>query len=267
MAVNEDSVVSSLNELRRMANDRARRETEARQRQSRVRAQEIHGGMSPEVNRTLMGMGGGPGGPEQWVPQGEARSTQAGFSYAQAYGYAPAADGSMPRRSRSAAGAVLMTMIIMGAAAAAGYWKLQREFQATLRARDAAIASAEDARNKAVEMASRAEQLARAAVKGKGGPAMEKAAAALEKAADATPAPAAPAAAAAPKTVAAAPKAGKMGRVKHGRRAAAARKVAAARAAAIAAAAPAEEKKPAAPMPKIAGKKKITDDPLAGLKL
>src|SRR3954469_24805614 len=66
MAMNEDSVVASLNELRRMANDRQRRETEARGRVEdrggwdqrgqggRRRTTEIQGGVDGH-NPTLMG--------------------------------------------------------------------------------------------------------------------------------------------------------------------------------------------------------------------
>jgi septal ring factor EnvC (AmiA/AmiB activator) len=50
MAMNEDSVVSSLNELRRMANERSRREAEARREAER---QAGHGRRSAAPRNTL----------------------------------------------------------------------------------------------------------------------------------------------------------------------------------------------------------------------
>lgn len=259
MAMNEDSVVSSLNELRRMAHDRARRETEARARvdeRGNWDQQSGHGGRrrTTEIQGLAAGqaatlMGG----------HGVADAPQAGYG---GYGYGynhtaqPAALPDVPvepPRQKSSAGAVLLTVVLLGGAAGGGYFKLSQDWQAQLKSRDQALLAAEEARNKAVEVASRAEALAK----------MAAASCKSEKTSAPAPAPAAPAAATAatpaPKAVAARPaKAEKMS--KRARRAAARRSLARA-------ALPVEEEKKPAPLPKIANKKKLTDDPLAGLKM
>lgn len=279
MAMNEDSVVSSLNELRRMANDRAKRETEARARvedrssgswdqrghgrrsDGRIRATEIRGaaGGYQDAAHAPTLMGGHEAGA---APQG-------GFGYGYGnYGYnhtaQPAALPDIahePPRQRSAVGPVLLTILLMGGAAGGGYWKLTQDFQATLKARDAALVAAEEARNKAVEVAARAEQLAKAHISKAEQTAKESApppAAAAAPAAD--PKAAAPAPPPAAKPVVAA-KHSKAEKAKRGRRAAASRRVA------RAVLPPVEEEKKPAALPRLAGKKKISDDPLAGLKM
>jgi hypothetical protein len=267
MAMNEDSVVSSLNELRRMANDRARRETEARarvedhggwdQRGGRRRTTEIQGGGAGHAPTLMGGHDAAP------APQG------GGYGYGYGYGYnhtaQPAALPDIPvepPRQKSSAGAVFLTILLMGGAAGGGYWKLQQDWQATLKSRDQALLAAEEARNKAVELASRAEQLAKVQC-AKTAPAADKPAAAAPAATTA----AAPAAAAAVVPPAATKPAAKLTKAEKKR----ARKAAAASRRTLAKAAlPApveEEKKPATPMPKLANKKKLNDDPLAGLKM
>jgi hypothetical protein len=260
MAMNEDSVVSSLNELRRMAHDRARRETEARARVDERGNWDHHGGhggrrrtteiQGPAAGQAATLMGG----------HGVADAPQAGYGYG-GYGYGynhTAQPGALPDvpveppRQKSSAGAVLLTIVLLGGAAGGGYFKLSQDWQAQLKSRDQALLAAEEARNKAVEVSSRAEALAKMA------------AASCKSEKTSAPAPAAPAAAAAatpvPKAVAAKPvKAEKLS--KRARRAAARRSLARATLPVE------EEKKPAAPMPKIANKKKLNDDPLAGLKM
>jgi hypothetical protein len=268
MAMNEDSVVSSLNELRRMANDRARRETEAR---ARV---EDRGGWDERGQggrRRTTEIQGGPDGhsPTLMGGHGAGQAPQLGYGgYGYGYGYnqgqAPLPDIPVePPRQRSAAGPVLLTILLLGGAAGGGYWKLQQDWQATLKAHDAALLAAEEARNKAVEVAAKAEQLLKAQLSKTAAP--DKAAAAPTPAAATATAPAAAATAAAvvpppaTKPVAAKPaKAEKLS--KKGRRAAARRAMA------RVLPPPVEEEKKA-PMPKIATKKKVNDDPLAGLKM
>lgn len=297
MAMNEDSVVSSLNELRRMANDRARRETETRSRaddrsgwdqrgngrraDGRARTTEIRGSagqpdaMGP-AGSTLMGGFAGPAPQQGWGPP-EGAPNQGGFGAFPGYGFAQPGQSPMvaepprePLRQKSAVGPVLLTILILGGAAGGGYWKLQQDFQATLRARDAALVEAEQARDKAVEAASRAEQKAKLALaeaeQHRSGVSAEKPAASDPTPAAAAAAPSAPAA----KAVAAAKpaKAEKAEKAEKGKHARAARPAAHKVAARPAAAPPAsaEAKKPTN-LPKIAGKKKVSDDPLAGLKL
>jgi hypothetical protein len=270
MAMNEDSVVASLNELRRMANDRARRETEARGRVDdrggwdqqrgpggRRRTTEIKGEVGGH-NPTLLG--GHDAGPAPQAGYG-------GYGYG-GYGYGQGAQAALPDipveppRQRSAAGPVLLTILLLGGAAGGGYWKLQQDWQATLKARDAALLAAEEARNKAVEVAAKAEQLARvqiATCTKAGAPA-----ATTPTPAATTPATAAAAAAVVP-PAATKPVAAKQTKAeKKTARRAAARQRSMARALPPP---PVEEEKKAAPMPKIANKKKLTDDPLAGLKM
>jgi hypothetical protein len=283
MAMNEDSVVSSLNELRRMASDRARRETASRARvedqrghahRGSIRATEVHGVPSAafhDVGGPVRGhsptMLGGMAVAEQQAPQ------QPGFSYSQYAAQAAAMSEpyQAPVRQKSSAGPVLLTILILGGAAGGSYWKLQQDWSATLAARDAAIVSAEDARNKAVEMASRTEQLYKKQLASCEGSKATVAPAATT--ASATPAPAAEAA---PAVAAPAPKAAakpaRMSRAeklaaKRAARHAASHRVAARPAPVAAAPAPVTEEKKSSAMPKIAGKKKISDDPLAGLKL
>jgi hypothetical protein len=274
MAMNEDSVVSSLNELRRMANDRARRETEARARvedrsgwdqrghgrrsDGRIRATEIRGnaggyqdGAAP--NPTLMG-----GHEAVQAPQG-------GYGYGYGYNH-PAQSAALPDiaheppRQKSAVGPVLLTILLLGGAAAGGYWKLTQDFQATLKARDAALLAAEEARNKAVELAARAEAVAKVQISHAEQRAKDSTPPAAAAPAEPTTTAAAPPAAPAAKPVVAA----KPTKVEKSRRS---RRVAASRRVAKAVLPPVEEEKKPAPMPKIAGKKKYSDDPLAGLKM
>jgi hypothetical protein len=279
MAMNEDSVVSSLNELRKMANDRARRETEARARvdSDRTSQQHSYGSRRGGIRATEIR---NPGYQDVSLPvQGHAPTLMGGLAAQPAagpnagyggYGYGYGQTGQQPMvsepyqepvRQKSAVGAVLVTILFLGVAAGGGYWKLQQDWSSTLRARDEAILQAEEGRNKAVEAAARAEQLAKVQI------------AACEQrtkgaSAEPTPAPAAAHSTAASIVAPAAPavavaKPARMSRAeklaaKRARRAAASsRHVAARPAPAPVAAAPApapEEKKPPA-MPKIAGKK------------
>ena len=262
MAMNEDSVVASLNELRRMANDRARRETEARgsveerggwdQRGGRRRTTEIQGpaGHAPTL------LGGHDAGA---APQG-------GFGYG-GYGYGynhtaqPGAMADMPvesPRPRSAAGPVLLTIVLLGGAAGGAYWKLQQDFQVQLKSRDQALLAAEEGRNKAVELAARAEQLAKVQVASCTKASAEKAAAATTPAAPATAAAAVTAPAGKPALAV------KPAKVEKGKRA---RRAAARRSLARALPPPVEEEKKPAFQPKVVNKKKLNDDPLAGLKM
>jgi hypothetical protein len=297
MAVSEDSVVASLNELRQMANDRARRETEARSRVddrggwaqprgysgrrgpeahlrvSEVRPMEGNGhenaAFSAAAGHSPTLMGG------HAVAESQPQPGYGGYGYG--YGYSHPVQAAAPDpyvepvKQKSAAGAVFLTILLMGGAAAGAYWKLQQDWQATLRAKDAAILNLEESRNKAVEAAARADQQAKVLI----ADAEQKMKALAEKAAASAAAPATPAAAPAapaPGKKAAAAIATKSSKAdkssRRGRRAAAAKK-ATARVERPAPPPPpaAEEPKPASAVPKIAGKKKINDDPLAGLKL
>lgn len=309
MAMNEDSVVSSLNELRRMANERARREAEARakaeaerrawedrNRAPRRETQRRDARTNDPRTRTLtegFPLNGGSSSSSIQVDQIANVSEWRPVAGGELGDAAPAPTAALAQtlvagagdrperemlqarpsmeRKKSVAGPVLLTILLLGGAAGAGFVKLQQDWQTTLRARDATIARMEEAKGQAVEAAARAEAQARLLASScekslKAAPA-ERAVPSSPAAAAAAPGTAAPVVAA--NAVAAQ---GAMGagagkyaggrwhrRWRGGRRA---------RAAAAAAAAMADDAKPAAaPLPKIAGKKKITDDPLAGLKL
>jgi hypothetical protein len=176
-------------------------------------------------------------------------------------------------KPRSAAGPVLLTILLLGGAGGAGYWKLQQDFQAALRARDAVLLETQEAKSRAVEAAARAEQQAKVAVAAAEDrlKAIASEKARLESAAAAA-ASIAPAASAVADTKAAAkPEAkAKHAAAKHPAAKPAATKVAVAdKKPAAAEARPDKPEKKDAPaaMPKVAHKKKYSDDPLAGLKM
>jgi hypothetical protein len=284
MAMNEDSVVSSLNELRRMANERSRREAETRrveaERQSAAHSARrsaasarntrtlTEGYLEPKIHVDGYPENGG-GQYEQQQPGNAPAGSYGG--YGAGNGYAPAGYGgtatygtqggyqgagypdAQPVRRKSSAGAVLITIILMSGAAAGGYGKLRQDMQSTVRVHIAATEQAEQGKAKAVEAAAKAEQNAKVQIA-----ALEariKTLTAEKPSAAADNAPSAE-----PKKVAAAAPWSKKARA----RARAAARRARSSLATLPAAAP-EEKK--ASLPKIAGKKKITDDPLAGLKM
>ena len=306
MAMNEDSVVSSLNELRRMANERARRESEQRARaeaerrafedrgrasrrsESRSRVVETRNDpRSDPRTRTLT-----EGFPEaakataegfssmvRWEQNGEEPSPapeQGMYAQTAPIGsqewraVRPEPMASAPSGRRSVMGPVLLTTLVLGTAMTIGYFTLRQDFQTTLRMRDQNIARLEETKNQAVEAAARAEQQAKVqanlfdqrmrAQMAPGGGAASSAPAAVASTMGSRKWAAANAAAAA---AAAAPKPAPARFHRRwwrprgaGRRGAAA--------AAGAAVAPEDRK---GPLPNIARKKKISDDPLAGLKL
>ena len=315
MAMNEDSVVSSLNELRRMANDRARREAADRAKiDAERRAWDDgrgRGGSRQTRARQTTGYGNGHDMPVpmQTEPYGQAQyQAAAGYSHqtvtpewGQPHAMTPqthaVTEPVVRAGRRGAAGPVFVTMVLAAIAGGAGYLKITQQHRLEVAGLNAEIVELRASNSKAVEAASRAEQQAKVAVaKAKkdalpapaaavaaapaaGSPA--GAAAAAAPAAGGGSAPAAAAVAPAPKPAAVATAGGKPSgaaaraaakrqarAVAKARRASAAAK--AERALAPLMAAPKEEKKPAAsggPLPGIAKKKKVTDDPLDGLKL
>lgn len=297
MAMNEDSVVSSLNELRRMANDRARREAETRSRQEAERRGSRRGDIRPrEARRSAANGGGFPGqiaptvayGAEtaqQWQQPAVAASN-AGYSQPAAAQSAWSQPDTYPTahepvRQKSAAGPVFLTILLLGGAAAGGYWKLQQDWQATLRARDAAILQAEDARTAAIKAEQQAKvqssdcerKLKSASETPAAAPGTTAAASVVPGAPSAAPSAPTPAPVVA-KKAAAAPVAPKPSKAELKRAAKAAKRAAAAKRAsaraehpARAAVAPEEKPEKRAAMPNILKKKKIDDDPLAGIRL
>jgi hypothetical protein len=169
-----------------------------------------------------------------------------------AYDHAAMQAPPVVRTKTSYKAAVVMSVLLIGGAGA-GYMKLQQDTQALLAAKDASIKTAEEARGRAVETAAKTEQVTKASLR----QCEEKLRTALASAAPAAPttAPAAPAAERKPEKAAVATKATR-----------ASRRVAA-RAPRQAAASGDKEtsKEKSGDVPTIAKKKKVDNDPLAGL--
>jgi FtsZ-interacting cell division protein ZipA len=157
----------------------------------------------------------------------------------------------MARPTSSAKPAIVVAVLLLGAAGA-GYMKLQSDTQALLADKDASIRRVEEARVQAVDEAAKAERQALAKLK-----ACEAKTEATSAAARTTPAAPAAAAAVAPASFAASTQASSRGRHKPpaGRHAAAGPS-----------AAPAPSPEHAA-VPRLPGKKRLDNDPLAGIKI
>jgi low affinity Fe/Cu permease len=167
MMENEDSVVTSLNELRKLKHERITRQTHSRASVGRARAVALaedpaSDQMTPPPAQGL-----------SLVPA-QARPG-AGFSGAAKSGYAQPAAGfdsySVPapaviqaqnKTSFKAAAAVAVVLIAVGGA---GYVKLQNDTQALLQAKDATAKQADEARNKSVEIAAKSEKQSKASLK------------------------------------------------------------------------------------------------------
>lgn len=161
MIENEDSVVTSLNELRKLKHDRI-----TRQRRS-------HAGLG--VGRAVA-LAEDPASEQMTPPPAQglsllqaelahAPSADAGFAGAAAfaqpsagfnsYAVAPPVIQTQIRPSYKAAVAVAAVLIAVGGA---GYVKLQNDSNSQLMAKDTAIKQAEEARNKSVEIAAKSEK-------------------------------------------------------------------------------------------------------------
>jgi hypothetical protein len=254
MIENEDSVVTSLNELRKLKHERITRQTQSRPHVGAARAVALAEDPAaeqltppPSVAHAMLGaqLGGRNGG-------GASVSTNPD-AFAQAAAYSTYQAPPVIQTKTSYKAAVVMSVLLLGAAGA-GYVKLQNDTQAVLAAKDASVKQAEETRNKAVEQAAKADQLSRNSLRQ-----------CEEKLSKATMAAVAPAAAAptpasgiekkaeqpapVPKTVARAASRHSAAVTRPARRTAQAES-----------AAPKE-----AAVPTIAKKKKVDNDPLAGL--
>jgi hypothetical protein len=157
----------------------------------------------------------------------------------------PATFARMAQPKSSAKPAIVVAVLLLGAAGV-GYLKIQSDTQALLADKDASIRRVEDARGQAVEAAAKAERQAQAKLK------------ACEAKAASAPASTTPATVAATTAVVApvssarsAPASGRSRHRSSGRRAA------------TAASAPA----PSVAVPQLPRKKKLDNDPLAGIKI
>jgi hypothetical protein len=182
-----------------------------------------------------------------------AKAASAGFSMAgpsAATWDAPVDTAALARMARptSSAKPAIVVAVVLLAAAGAGYLKLQNDTQALVAEKDASIRRVEEARMQAVEAAGKAERLAQSKLKAcEAKTAPTTAAASVAPAATAAVAPAS-----SPVT------APTSGRSRH--------RGSSSRHAAAAAAAPAPSAVPTA-VPNLPQKKKLDNDPLAGIKI
>jgi hypothetical protein len=176
----ESSVVVALREVRRLELERQRREEEARKREQeeeRTRAAEnaqrasiqYSPGLAPYVNNG-QGWNAAPEGHADVYPASVRRTSEvvplAQQVYSESQGVPAPPPGWLeegvafrpPPKPRSRFGAVLMTMLFCGGAAAAGYWKLSGEWKAALSRVEAERQQVEEQRNEAVAARSRSEQ-------------------------------------------------------------------------------------------------------------
>ena len=255
---NEDSVVTSLNELRKLKHERITRQTQSRAVVGSGRAMALAEDPAsdqltpPPMQVSGLSLVGGYQSNAQRLNAGLSAAPRGGFAQpAPAYDHYPVQAPPVIQTKTSYTAAVVMSILLVGAGGA-GYVKLQNDSQAVLVAKDASIKQAEEARNKAVELAAKSDQQSRTNLRQ-----CEdklKASLAVAPASPATPTLGAPAIEKKPEKPAAAPKVATR---------AASHKAAARPTRRTAQAEPAAPKP--ADVPNIAKKKKLDNDPLAGL--
>jgi len=260
MPTTEDSVLTSLNELRRLRKERQKKGHSGRGAGGRShRAATAHDPMgdqiTPPPRSDLLPAAKGPRAGGHPTMGQSARSTGPGAGLPGPMAPTwdtqvdPAALARVARPTSSAKPAVIVAVVLL-AGAGIGYVKLQNDTQALMAEKEAAIRRVEEARVQAVEAAAKTERQAQLKLKA----CEAKSESASAAAAAAAPAHATPSATAA-MTPAASPPSSSRGRHKSsGRRAAAA---------AVVPAGPAE---PSA-VPSLPHKKKLDNDPLAGIKI
>ena len=195
--MNEDSVVSSLNELRRMANERSRREGEARARleaerrawedrnrsgrHGETRSRSADGRSDPKAAPQTMAYGfpeatihvDGNGPMGQWqptpsqtqtlaispTPRQQMNESQTSRMTAAEWAAqeAPPAAPVQQVRYKSPLGWVLFTVVILGLAGAAGYVQLEKQHKQALDSERDNNRKLEESKNQAVEAAARAD--------------------------------------------------------------------------------------------------------------
>jgi hypothetical protein len=254
---NEDSVVTSLNELRKLKHERITRQTHSRAVVGSGRVAALaEDPASEQLTPPPMQVSGLSlvGGQQSYSPRpngGFTAAPQGGFGQAaQGYDRYPVQAPPVIQTKTSYAAAVVMSVLLIGGGAA-GYMKLQNDTQAVLVAKDASLRQADEARSKAVEQASKVEMLSRTNLRQ-----CEdklKATLAVAPAAAVTPTPTSPAVE--KKAEKPAPAAKVVAHASHKAAARSARRTAQAE--------PAEPK--TGDVPNIAKKKKLDNDPLAGL--
>jgi hypothetical protein len=261
MPATEDSVLTSLNELRRL---RKERQKKGHSNRGGARAHKPAAGAHdpaddqvtpPPRSDFFQGNNGKRAGMQAPAARPMAASHVQAAPVAATWDMPvdTAALAQMAKPTSSAKPAIIVAILLLGAAGA-GYVKLQSDTQALIAEKDAAIRRVEDARVSAVESAAKTERQAQLKLKA----CETKAEAASATASSTAVKPAAPAATmAAVAPVAPPPTVNSRGR--H-------HKSSGGRRAASAAAAPAPSAEPSA-VPNLPGKKKLADDPLAGIKI
>jgi hypothetical protein len=163
MMENEDSVVTSLNELRKLKNERITRQTQSRSSVAPSRVSAL--AEDPVADQLTPPPVQGPAlsamrKSAAFDPGANFESSgRGGFSHSPiAYDPAPA---QVLVRPRSSVKAAVFVAVLFAGAGGAGYVKLQNDTQALLAAKDATIRQSEEARNRAVEMGAKADQVAK----------------------------------------------------------------------------------------------------------
>ena len=170
MLDNEDSVVTSLNELRKLKHERISRQTRSRAVVSSGRAAALaEDPASDQLTPAPIQMSGlslvGGQQPSHALRHnpGFAASSPAHNGFAQsAHGYDqyPVQAPPVIQTKTSYTAAVVMSVLLIGGGAA-GYMKLQSDTQALLGAKESTLKQAEESRNKAVELAAKADMQSR----------------------------------------------------------------------------------------------------------
>ena len=259
MPATEDSVLTSLNELRRLRKERRKKGRSPGGAGGNGRSQKAaapahdpmgdqvtpppHSDLPPVAKRTRPAVHAGMGGAARAAPTGLGLAGPAAATWDTPVD--PAALAQMARPASTAKPAIVVAVVLL-AAAGIGYVKLQSDAQALLAEKDASIRRVEEARVQAVEAAAQAERQAHVKLK-----ACEAKAAAAPTTAPATPAATA---AVAPASSSASANSRSRHRPSGGRHAAAA------------SSAPAPSNEPTA-VPQLPRKKKLDNDPLAGIKI
>ena len=273
MPATEDSVLTSLNELRRLRKDRQKKGHSNRGgARAHKPAAVAHDPADDQVTpppRSEFSQGNN--GKRAGLQAAAARPMAANHFQA-----APAAAtwdmpvdtaalARMAKPTSSAKPAIIVAILLLGAAGA-GYVKLQSDTQALIAEKDATIRRVEEARLAAVDSAARTERQAQLKLKAcetkADAPSATASAPAVKSVAPAATAPAVKSVAPAATVAAVAPVSppptvnsrGRHHRASGGRRSASA------------AATPAPSAEPSA-VPNLPGKKKLADDPLAGIKI
>jgi len=266
MPATEDSVLTSLNELRRLRKERRKKGHSAGGGGGNGRSQKAAAAKldpmgdqvtPPPRSDPALGAKGMRAGAQAGMAAA-ARASSAGLSRpgpVAATWDAPADPAALAQRARptSSAKPAIVVAVVLLAAAGAGYVKLQNDTQSLMAEKDASIRRVEEARVQAVETAAMAERQAQLKLK-----ACEAKTAAASSTPTTAAAPAAPAATAAVAPASSAYSAPASSRSRH--------KPSGGRRAAAASSAPAPTTEPAS-VPNLPRKKKLDNDPLAGIKI